>query len=122
VEVAFASLSSNIASTSNGVENVFVRNTCEMTSTITTECAPSVALVTQGAGTASTPSNGNSLVPSISPDGTTVSFLSFSSNLVPRDNNGLEDIFLGSTTFPASTTEFSPRDALPAFEVPRSVR
>jgi hypothetical protein len=117
--VAFASFSSNIASTSNGVENVFVRNTCE---TITTECAPSVVLVTQGAGTASTPSNGNSLVPSISPDGTTVSFLSFSSNLVPRDNNGLEDIFLGSTTFAVSTAEFSSRDALAAFEAQQSVQ
>jgi WD40-like Beta Propeller Repeat len=94
--VAFASLSSNFASTTNGVENIFVRNTCE---TITTECTTSTVLVTQGAGTPSTPSNGNSLVPSISPDGHVASFLSFASNLVPRDNNGLEDIFLGSTTF-----------------------
>jgi len=94
--VAFASLSSNFASTTNGVENIFVRNTCE---TITTECTTSTVLVTQGAGTPSTPSNGNSLVPSISPDGHVASFLSFANNLVPRDNNGLEDIFLGSTTF-----------------------
>jgi hypothetical protein len=94
--VAFASFSSNFASTTNGVENIFVRNTCE---TITTECTASTVLVTQGAGTASTPSNGNSLVPSISPDGHVTSFLSFANNLVPRDNNGLEDIFLGSTSF-----------------------
>jgi hypothetical protein len=94
--VAFASLSSNFASTTNGVENIFVRNTCE---TITTECTTSTVLVTQGAGTPSTPSNGNSLVPSISPDGHVASFLSFANNLVARDNNGLEDIFLGSTTF-----------------------
>jgi len=94
--VAFASLSSNFASATNGVENIFVRNTCE---TITTECTTSTVLVTQGAGTPSTPSNGNSLVPSISPDGHVASFLSFANNLVPRDNNGLEDIFLGSTTF-----------------------
>src|SRR5580704_15600570 len=94
--VAFASFSSNFASTTNGVENIFVRNTCE---TITTECTTSTVLVTQGAGTPSTPSNGNSLVPAISPDGHVASFLSFANNLVPRDNNGLEDIFLGSTTF-----------------------
>jgi len=94
--VAFASFSSNLASTTNGVENIFVRNTCE---TITTECTTGTVLVTQGAGSGSTPANGNSLVPSISPDGHTVNFLSFASNLVPRDNNNLEDIFLGSTTF-----------------------
>ena len=94
--MAFASFSSNFASTTNGVENIFVRNTCE---TITTECTTSTVLVTQGAGTPSTPSNGNSLVPALSPDGHVASFLSFANNLVPRDNNGLEDIFLGSTTF-----------------------
>jgi len=117
---AFASFSSNIASTTNGVENIFARNTCE---TITTECTTSTVLVTQGAGSGSTPANGNSLVPSISQDGTTVSLLSFASNLVPRDNNGLEDIFLGSTTFTASTTttELTPQD-VPTAEVPRSVQ
>jgi hypothetical protein len=42
-----------------------------------------------------------------------VSFLSFASNLVPRDNNGLEDIFLGSTSFQASTTvDFTPQGAM----------
>lgn len=119
--VAFASFSSNIASTTNGVENIFVRNTCD-TITSTTECTPSVVLVTQGAGSASIPANGNSLVPSISQDGTTASFLSFASNLVPRDNNGLEDIFLGSTTFPASTTitAFIPGDAQRSAEAQRS--
>jgi hypothetical protein len=96
--VAFASFSSNFASTTNGVENIFVRNTCE-TITTPTECTTGTVLATQGAGTPSTPSNGNSLVPAISPDGHVASFLSFANNLVPRDNNGLEDIFLGSTTF-----------------------
>ncbi len=119
--VAFASFSSNIASTTNGVENIFARNTCE---TVTTQCTPSTVLVTQGAGTPSTPANGNSLVPSISTDGTTVSFLSFASNLVPRDNNGFEDIFLGSTTFPASVTtaDFPSSDALRSGEAQRSVQ
>ncbi|MGB8541355.1 MAG: hypothetical protein WCD49_06925 [Candidatus Acidiferrales bacterium] len=119
--VAFASFSSNIASTTNGVENIFARNTCE---TITTECTTSTVLVTQGAGSGATPANGNSLVPSISQDGTTVSLLSFADNLVPRDNNGLEDIFLGSTTFTASTTtaEVTSQDVPPAAEVPRSVQ
>ena len=108
--IAFASTSSNFASTTNGIENIFVNNTCVTTSTVApVECSVSTVLVTEGAGTPSTASNGNSLVPSISGDGTTVSFLSFASNLVPRDNNALEDIFLGSTSFEASTVEFVPQ-------------
>jgi WD40-like Beta Propeller Repeat len=120
--IAFASFSSNFASTTNGVENVFVNNTCVTSTTIVaTDCTVGTALVTQGAGTPSTASNGNSLAPSISPDGTTVSFLSFASNLVPRDNNGLEDIFLGSTTFQASTADFTSRGAMRSAEARRSV-
>jgi hypothetical protein len=119
--IAFASFSSNLASTTNGVENIFVNNTCVTSLTVTpTECTVSTVLVTAGAGTPSTSSNGNSLVPSISADGTTVSFLSFASNLVPRDNNGLEDIFLGSTSFEASTVAFIPRSAMQSAEVQRS--
>jgi len=48
-----------------------------------------------------------------------VSFLSFANNLVPRDNNGLEDIFLGSTSFQASTVELTPRGAMRSSEVRR---
>ncbi|MGD0401850.1 MAG: hypothetical protein ABSB66_01525 [Candidatus Acidiferrales bacterium] len=119
--IAFASFSSNFASTTNGVENIFVNNTCVTSTTVTVgECTVSTALVTQGAGTPATASNGNSLVPSISPDGTTVSFLSFASNLVPRDNNGLEDIFLGSTSFEASTAEFTPQGAIRSAAARRS--
>jgi WD40-like Beta Propeller Repeat len=120
--IAFASFSSNFASTTNGVENIFVNNSCVTSTTVVpVECTVSTALVTQGAGTPSTASNGNSLVPSISPDGTTVSFLSFASNLVPRDNNGLEDIFLGSTSFQASTTvDFTPQGAMRSAAARRS--
>jgi hypothetical protein len=120
--IAFASFSSNFASTTNGVENIFVNNTCLTSTTVTpVECTVTTALVTEGAGTPSTASNGNSLVPSISPDGTTVSFLSFASNLVPRDNNGLEDIFLGSTSFQASTTvDFTPQGAMRSAAARRS--
>jgi Tol biopolymer transport system component len=94
--VAFASLASNLANTTNGIENIFVRNTC-LATTIT--CTAGVALSSISGGTNASPSNGQSLDPSISADGHTVSFLSFSNNLVPRDNNALEDIFLGTTTF-----------------------
>jgi hypothetical protein len=121
--IAFASFSSNFASTTNGVENIFVNNSCMTSTTVApVECTVSTALVTQGAGTPATASNGNSLVPSISPDGTTVSFLSFASNLVPRDNNGLEDIFLGSTSFEASTVDFTPQGAMRSAAARRSSR
>jgi hypothetical protein len=94
--VAFASLASNLANTTNGVENIFVRNTCIA---VIVTCTPALAVASIGNGTNASPSNGQSLVPSISSDGHTVSFLSFSNNLVPRDTNGVEDIFLGTTTF-----------------------
>lgn len=94
--VAFASLASNLANTTNGIENIFVSNTCLAT---TVTCTAGVALSSISGGTNASPSNGQSLVPSISADGHTVSFLSFSNNLVPRDNNAFEDIFLGTTTF-----------------------
>jgi hypothetical protein len=94
--VAFSSLASTLANTTTGIENIFVRNTCLGTSAT---CTTGLALSSVSVGNNAAPSNGQNLVPSISADGHTVSFLSFSNNLVPRDNNGVEDIFLGSTTF-----------------------
>jgi hypothetical protein len=95
--IAFASAASNLgANTANGSENVFARNTCI---NITTTCTPVTIVASQPAGSLSPSSNGSSLAPSISGDGHTVSFLSFSSNLVARDANGVADTFLASTTF-----------------------
>jgi hypothetical protein len=94
--IAFASLASNLAKTTNGVENIFVRNTCIA---VTITCTPGLAISSIANGTNASPSNGQNLFPSISSDGHTVSFLSFSNNLVPRDTNGVEDILLGTTTF-----------------------
>ncbi len=102
--VAFSSLASNFANTTNGIENIFVRNTC-LAVDITCTQGLAIASIPQGTnGTPGSPSNaspanGASYVPSISANGQTVAFLSFGSNLVPNDTNGLEDIFLGSTTF-----------------------
>jgi hypothetical protein len=102
--VAFSSLASNFAKTTNGIENIFVRNTC-LAVDITCTQGLAIASIPQGTnGTPgspsnASPSNGASYVPSISSNGQTVAFLSFGSNLVPNDTNGLEDIFLGSTTF-----------------------
>ena len=94
--IAFASLASNLANSINGIENIFVRNTC--LATVVT-CTPSLAIASIPGGTNASPSNGQNYAPSISADGHTVSFISFSNNLVPRDTNGLEDIFLGTTTY-----------------------
>ena len=98
--VAFATRASNLGSnTANGIENVFVRNTCQGLASTTTTCVASTVLASQPAGTAPAPSNGDSVVPAISSDGKIVSFISFASNLVAGDTNGLEDIFLAATSF-----------------------
>jgi hypothetical protein len=94
--VAFSSLASNFANTTNGIENIFVRNTCLA---VDVTCTTGLAIASIPQGTNASPSNGASYVPSISSDGQTVSFLSFSNNLVSNDTNGLEDIFLGSTSY-----------------------
>ena len=94
--IAFASLATNFgANVANGVENIFVRDTCLSLVTTTTSCAPGLALASQGAGSSPSAANGNSVMPAVSGDGHTVAFLSFASNLVARDTNSLEDIFLG---------------------------
>jgi hypothetical protein len=101
--VAFSTKASNLSATvANGIENVFVRNTCATTVTSTsgsTACTPVTAVASHQGGTAPLPSNGDSLVPALAGDAHTVGFLSFSSNLVLNDSNSLEDIFLGSTSF-----------------------
>ena len=95
--IAFASAASNLgANTANGIENAFVRNTCL---NITTNCTTATVVASQPSGTLAPSLNGSSLAPSISGDGHTVSFLSFATNLVARDTNGLADAFLASTTF-----------------------
>jgi WD40-like Beta Propeller Repeat len=94
--VAFASQSSNFANTTNGVENIFVRNTCVA---VDISCTQGLAIASIPQGTNPSPANGSSYVPSISANGQTVAFLSFASNLVPNDTNGLEDMFLGTTSF-----------------------
>jgi hypothetical protein len=98
--IAFASLASNLSTNAaNGVENIYVRNTCNTLATSTTACAPGTALASQAGGSSPPAANGSSYAPSLSGDGHTVSFISFASNLVARDTNALEDIFLAGTSF-----------------------
>ncbi|MGB6469297.1 MAG: IPT/TIG domain-containing protein [Candidatus Acidiferrales bacterium] len=98
--IAFASRASNLApSVGSGVENVFARNTCATIVTSTTvNCATGTVLVSVPNPTPPV-SNGDSLAPVISGNGLVAAFLSLSSNLVLRDDNNLEDIFLGGIKF-----------------------
>lgn len=102
--VAFASLASNLSpNAANGIENIYVRNTCSGTTTTVTgttnTCTLATVLVSQPGGASPPPANGSSIAPSVSGDGKTVSFLSLASNLVAGDRNSSPDIFLGATTF-----------------------
>ncbi|HEX5425566.1 MAG TPA: hypothetical protein VFW94_18590 [Candidatus Acidoferrales bacterium] len=98
--VAFASRASNLASnTSNGISNVFVRKSCVGFSSSVSNCTPTTALATQGAGTSPPPANGDSLMPWISADSHTVTFISAANNLVANDTNGFYNLFLGLTSF-----------------------
>jgi len=100
--IAFASFATNLgplaSNTQNGIENIFARNSCAVLPTSTTLCVPYTLLVSQPGGTAPPPANGQSVAPAISGDGQTVGFLSFANNLVARDSNALEDVFLGSAS------------------------
>jgi len=98
--VAFASQASNLSTnTANGVENIFVRNTCSTLITTGAACVATTVLASHATGTSPPAANGNSVAPVISADGHTVAFISFASNLVPLDTNAIEDIFLAATTF-----------------------
>jgi hypothetical protein len=95
--VTFASLATNlVASDTNAVEDVFVRNTCAGAAS---GCTKGTVRVSVSA--ASSPQQGNaaSLSPAISGNGHFVTFISFANNLVANDVNGADDIFLAITTF-----------------------
>lgn len=97
--VAFATKATNLgANVQNGVENVFVRNTCNGVSTSTTSSLPTCVaytfLASQPLGAQASPANGDSIVPALSGDGHIVSFLSSAGNLVTNDTNGIPDAFI----------------------------
>jgi hypothetical protein len=100
--VAFATRASNLgANVQNGVENIFVRNTClglAVTTSTTPTCAQYTFLASQPAGASLGLANGDSIEPSISGDGHTVGYISSASNLVATDSNGIPDVFLGAAS------------------------
>ena len=80
----------------NGVGDVFIYDTATDTT----------ALVSKDP--AGAPSNGRSYGPAISADGTKVAYVSFASNLVVGDTNGLVDVYLYDTE--TGTTSFVSAD------------
>ena len=72
--------------------NIFVRDTC---TGAPSGCQPSVTLASVGLN--SSPSDGDSISPSISTDGRYVVFLSTAMNLVDSDTNGVADAFVRDT-------------------------
>jgi hypothetical protein len=61
-------------------------------------------VASQPGGTSPPPADGNSVAPAITGDGHAVSFISFADNLVPRDTNALEDIFLAGANLTFNLT------------------
>ncbi|MFO1036405.1 MAG: hypothetical protein U1E45_06145 [Geminicoccaceae bacterium] len=85
--VAFASEATNIVpKDTNGVADIFVRDR-------KTQTTRRVNL-----GPDAVQANGESALPTISPDGTMVAYASIATNLVAGDTNGFVDIFSSSTT------------------------
>lgn len=93
--VAFSSLASDlVAANVNGLENVYVRNSCLDQPS---GCTSATALISDSA--IQVPGNGASVNPVISSNGLIVCFYSAASNLVNNDLNGFPDIFLAFSTF-----------------------
>jgi len=90
--VAFVSDSNTlVTSDSNGVADVFLRDTCAGVAS----CTPSTARLSLASD--GTQGNGDSSLPSVSSDGRFVAFASAASTLVAGDSNGTFDIFLRDT-------------------------
>ena len=113
--VAFASAATNLGAATAGVQQVFVRDTCETTTTgllINGGCSPKTALVSTVDG--STPANGLSENPNLGENcaatsttsctsGPVVAFATLASNLGPSVVTGVENIFVRNTCLSAQS-------------------
>jgi Tol biopolymer transport system component len=110
--IAFHSNASNLVpGDTNGLRDVFVRDTCMQT----VGCTPSTIRVSVDSAGAQA-MGGDSAIASISADGRFVAFYSDSTNLVADDTNGIRDIFvrdtcIGSAVCTPSTIRVSVDDA-----------
>ena len=98
--IAFASFASNlvVGGVPQGIDNVFLRDTC---AGAPAECVPTTILVS--ASTAGMPGNAASGLPSVSAGGRFIAFNSDAQNLVLGDTNGFTDVFVRDTCLTAST-------------------
>jgi hypothetical protein len=97
--VTFVSAATNlVAGDTNGLDDVFVRDTC---AGAPAGCTPTTTLVSVGIGGA--PANGGSAGPVISRSGRFVAFSSSASNLVVADTNNTWDVFVRDTCAGAPT-------------------
>lgn len=85
--LAFASDATNLGVGGNAVRNVFARNMREYFNIP----QPLQLISADAAGVAA---NGNSEQPAVSADGRYVAFVSWATNLVPGDDNGVADVFI----------------------------
>jgi hypothetical protein len=112
--VAFASAATNLGPASGGIQQVFVRDTCETTTTgIINQgsCSPKTALASTVDGT--TPANGLTENPSIGESctaastsctsGPIVAFATLASNMGPDVVTGVENIFVRNTCLSVAT-------------------
>ena len=91
--IVFESSADNlIARDSNGVSDIFLRDTCYKAES---DCHPNTTRVSLSSNDSE--SNGASIRPSISADGRYVAFTSLANNLVEGDQNAAADIFLRDT-------------------------
>jgi trimeric autotransporter adhesin len=96
--VAFSSSATNLVpGDTNGVADIFVRDTCFGVASGCTPTTERISVTTAGVA-----ADGASSLPSISTDGRYVAFESTATNLVPGDTNGGRDIFVRDTCASAS--------------------
>ena len=93
--VSFSSVANNlVANDTNGVSDVFLRDTCAGAAAGCTPSTVRVSVASDG-----TQGNVSSACGAISADGRFVAFCSDASNLVANDTNGAADIFVHDTCF-----------------------
>ena len=131
--VAFASSANNLGAPTGGLQQVFVRDTCETSTTGLLgqgQCSPSTTLVSTVDGT--TPANGLSETPSIGAGcasnattcnaGPMIAFATLASNLGPDVVAGVENIFVRNTCLSVAAgtacTKTTNLASLPAGVVP----
>ena len=107
--VAFASTATNLGTASGGVQQIFVRDTCN--NVVTTTCTPSTILVSSPDG--STAANGMSEHPTMNRCGGTggscvtgqfVAFASVASNLGVNVSPGVENVFVRNACLGVTTS------------------